>query len=380
MKRFFKFATITVALSFSVFCAVYAATRNYYHSKSATPNYSETLYSLLSQEKNNSDITTVTNNVQVISDFTNTESSTTSDLPQNYEVQRNSDFSKIKSVNVYNHINGEIITMPLDDYVAAVTVAEMPTDSPSEALKAQTVAVRTLAVSAVLDTDKTAHCGADICTNPAHCQGYSSKKDFIQKYGESGEQVFLNAENAAKATSGIILLYKNQPIIAAFHASSGNRTASSSEVWGGSLDYLVSVESPELADDELKEKVINQITFTKEEFINALNAAGVAISEECKKSPFHLWISGKELSDSGRVAEINIGGKIISGSQLRSYLGLKSSNFEISYDNDNITFITTGYGHGVGMSQLGAVAMAKKGESFNAILQNYYPGTILEII
>ena len=77
---------------------------------------------------------------------------------------------------------------------------------------------------------------------------------------------------------------------------------------------------------------------------------------------------------------MNIAGENIDGERLRKILGLKSCDFSVSYSEDTISFTTVGYGHGVGMSQLGAVSMAMKGESFNGILSKYYPGCTAEIM
>ncbi|MBR3995557.1 MAG: SpoIID/LytB domain-containing protein, partial [Clostridia bacterium] len=72
--------------------------------------------------------------------------------------------SGINEICVYNHKTDSVFVMPLEEYVASVVVAEMPASSPSQALKAQAVAVRTLAVNYILDNDKSEHKGADICT------------------------------------------------------------------------------------------------------------------------------------------------------------------------------------------------------------------------
>ena len=286
----------------------------------------------------------------------------------------------VDRIKVYDHRSGTVSDMALEEYVASVVVAEMPSDSPSEALKAQAVAVRTLAVKYILDDPKSQHMGADICTDSGHCQSFADKAEFINKYGESGKEVFLNAENAANSTKGMILVYDRQPIIAVFHASSGESTASSREVWGGSLDYLVSVETDEITDSDLAPQVTDRKIFTREELIQKLSSADIPELHKYKESPFHTWIGGKELTESGRTASLTIAGTKLSGKEVRNLLGLKSSDFEISFADDTVTFITKGYGHGVGMSQLGAVSMAKKGESFYSILGKYYPGTILSFV
>lgn len=283
-------------------------------------------------------------------------------------------------INVYNHKTGSVLSLPLEEYVACVVAAEMPANSPAEALKAQAVAVRTLAVNYMSDSKKNGHGGADICTDSGHCQSFVTKDELTAKYGDAGENVFLNATNAAFATKGLLLLYREQPIVAVFHASSGNSTASGKEVWGGDLAYLTAVETHEMSDVTLRDKVIGSITFTRDEFIRKLSNADIPELSKYKESPFHLWIGGKELSESGRVSALTIAGKRFSGAEVRKMLGLKSTDFEISFADDSITFTTRGYGHGVGMSQLGAVAMANKGESFYSILSTYYPGTVIGFV
>ena len=74
---------------------------------------------------------------------------------------------------------------------------------------------------------------------------------------------------------------------------------------------------------------------------------------------------------------MEIAGEVYTGVELRSLLGLHSTDFRVSVEGETITFTTYGYGHRVGMSQYGANAMAEAGSSWQEILQHYYPGTAL---
>ena len=85
-----------------------------------------------------------------------------------------------------------------------------------------------------------------------------------------------------------------------------------------------------------------------------------------------------EYTTSGRVKSIKFGNKEIAGTEARTLLGLKSTNFTVSKDGENIIFSVTGYGHGVGMSQTGADALAKSGLDYQGIIKHYY--TDVEII
>ena len=77
----------------------------------------------------------------------------------------------------------------------------------------------------------------------------------------------------------------------------------------------------------------------------------------------------------GRVAAIKIGENEFTGKQIREMFDLPSANFKYRIEGENIVITTTGYGHGVGMSQYGANGMAKEGYTYDEILKHYYSGT-----
>ena len=133
---------------------------------------------------------------------------------------------------------GSVREMSLGDYVAGATAAEMPPSFPEEALKAQAIAVRTLALNnieaAASGSGRHSGAGADICTSPSCCMAFKEN-------AEVSNEVWA----AVDATDGLAVLYDGKPILAAFCSAVNGRTRSSQEVWGGALDYLVSVESSE---------------------------------------------------------------------------------------------------------------------------------------
>ena len=155
------------------------------------------------------------------------------------------------------------------------------------------------------------------------------------------------------------------PISSVYHALSSGQTESAENIWGDEIPYLkpVSSESDKLANDyistavfnaeELKEKLKKEITLTGD----PSNYFG-----ECVRT------------SSGTVKSIDVCSKSLSGAELRNLLDLRSANFEVNFQGDNFTFTTYGYGHGVGMSQYGANAMAKQGNNFKEILTHYYSG------
>ena len=85
-------------------------------------------------------------------------------------------------------------------------------------------------------------------------------------------------------------------------------------------------------------------------------------------------------TDSGRVKTVRFGNTEISGTEVRSMFGLKSTNFSIKIDNDNVIFSVIGYGHGVGMSQTGADSLAKQGKNYVEILKHFYTGVEITTI
>ena len=136
------------------------------------------------------------------------------------------------------------------------------------------------------------------------------------------------------------------------------------EYWGNKVPYLVSVDS---SWDKQSEEYEKSITMSKQEFSTALGFQNTVHEIE---EPIRY--------DSGYVKEIRIDRIVFTGREVREKLNLRSSCFTIKENKDNVVITTKGYGHGVGMSQIGAQAMAEKGKSYKQILSHYYPKTKIE--
>lgn len=275
----------------------------------------------------------------------------------------------VSTVKVLDHKTGEIFSMPLDEYAALCVLSEMPTSYDIEALKAQAVACRTLAVNK-MQKSIPSHNGADICTNSAHCQSFISKEEILSRYKESGSRAYEIAKLASSQTSGIIMFYNSEPILAAFHASSGKSTASSSEIWGGKVEYLVPAESFEIYDEN--SGAISTKTFALSEFTKRLKRQGIDCSDISQKPEGEKFKT--VLSPSGRVDRLIFENGEISGKAFQSAFSLRSTDFTIEFEDENVNITCYGYGHGVGLSQLGAQSLAKKGYDFYEILSHYYSG------
>lgn len=250
--------------------------------------------------------------------------------------------------------------LTLEQYVLGALLAEMPYDFCAEALCAQAIACRTYALYNLLNGSRHEN-GASVCTNAGHCQAYCDPATVSAQRLEA-------AKKAVENTSGEIMLYGGKPILAAFHSSSGKKTKSSAEVWGGDLAYLVSVETHENAFEDMP--TVKTHTLALEDFAASMRRikAFADISDsgfetvELKKSP------------SGRVMQVCIGTAQALGSDVVSVLGLRSCDFDIYVNAGAVTVICNGYGHGVGLSQYGAEEMARRGKNRYEILSHYYTG------
>ena len=258
--------------------------------------------------------------------------------------------------------------MRMQDYLIGVVAAEMPAYFEPEALKAQAVAARTYALYCAAE-DK--HGLADVCTDHACCQEWQSEDALREKWGDSFDAYYAKIASAVEATEGCYITCEGRAVLAAFHSSSAAMTESSAEIWGD-VPYLVSVSSPESASD-----VPNYVSCVSAAALDFRDTLLSAYPDADFTGDESEWVGALTLDASGRVSQAEIGGVSVPGTALRSLFALRSTAFSLGYEAGVFTFTVTGYGHGVGMSQYGANVMAKSGESYDAILAHYYPGTKL---
>ncbi|MDR0380379.1 MAG: stage II sporulation protein D [Oscillospiraceae bacterium] len=266
--------------------------------------------------------------------------------------------------------------MSLSMYLFGVLAAEMPADFPTEALRAQSVAARTNAVSKQraargANGPPAAHKGADICDNYAHCQAYLPRADALARWGDGAARAAEAVTRAVRDTDAQILVYDAQPISAVFHAISSGRTERAADVWGADIPYLQAAESPGETDAP---GYAGRVELPAAAF----RAAVRAMAPEAKlDGPPAGWFGTPTRSPSGGVVTIPVGGVTLTGPQVRAAAELRSANFEVSADGETLIFRTVGYGHGVGMSQYGARALALQGHTYEEILARYYSGAQL---
>ncbi len=266
------------------------------------------------------------------------------------------------TVVIKNTDTGKTETVALDDYLFGVVACEMPALYENEALKAQAVAAYTfLLYRSSENNDK----DYDITTAAGTDQGFITREAAAIKWGDNADAYTKKIDEAITSVKNEYVSYEGSPILAAFHAISSGKTESSSTVWGLDLPYLTERESigDLLASDYQTEVSIPAADFKK------------AFEGKCTLSDSAAdYISDIARSNSGGIISAKIGDKEFSGSEIRSILSLRSANFEIKTDGDNLIFTVFGYGHGVGMSQNGANYMAQQGNTYKEILLWYYTG------
>ncbi len=249
-------------------------------------------------------------------------------------------FMQSRGMQLVNNID-------LDNYVAGVVEAEVGQKPPKEYFKLQAIICRTYALS---NTHKHALEGFNLC-DQVHCQAYH------------GKTFFNPIVEAALQTRGAVIVDSDIELItAAFHSNCGGQTVNSEDVWTKSLYYLRSVKDSFCVDlkNSHWEHRIPKIKWNS--YVNS------KLSQEAKDSlKLPLTIASRErdfvLANSGLSVE-----------DIRHQFGLRSTYFEVRDDGDAIMLCGKGYGHGVGLCQIGAMEMARRGYNYSQILHYYYRG------
>jgi stage II sporulation protein D len=242
--------------------------------------------------------------------------------------------------------------LALEDYLAGVLGSEMPRSFPMEALKAQAVAARTYALQKKLDGyEKPWHLGSSVISQ-------------VYKGLEAHDD---RTREAVEATRGQVLTWRLQPIEAYFHASCGGRTESGFDALSRDLPYLKPVDCPCSALPQSKWT----LSLTKAEAKKVLGG-----------KPSEMKVQGR--SRTGRAQRVELApGRTMDAVTFREkvgYVKVKSLQFEAVPRGDGWELSGKGFGHGAGLCQWGANALADKGKGYTAILQHYYPGTELQTL
>lgn len=277
-----------------------------------------------------------------------------------------------ETISVYFHEEDKVRTMDIEEYLKGVVCGEVPASFEEEAIKAQAVAARSYALYRAQSTNPQ-HPSASVCTDYKHCKAYKSKEKARADWGENADKYEKKIAKCVDATKGEVIKYDGEIALAVFHSQSGGgRTENVQDVWGGNLPYLVSVES---YGEEDAPNFFSSASFSFEEFKNIITNENPNV-----KINSFSDITSIVNSDGGGIKKLTIGGAEFSGSKIRTLFNLRSTCFTLREENGNIIFEVTGYGHGVGMSQYGANAMAKDGCTYKQILTHYYSGTKIDYV
>ncbi len=246
-----------------------------------------------------------------------------------------------------NHDN-TVTQVPLEEYLIGVVAAEMPASFGEEPLKAQAVAARTYALNKV-------SLGYTLETTTFH-QAYITDEEMRTLWNKDYDKYYNLIKNAVNDTSGEVLTHNNKLIDALYHSSNPGMTSNSEDYYSNEIPYLRSVES------KYDYLINNNYTYrySVDEFKKMLNIEDFTLNIETNAI------------DNTIVLEVTINGVGVSGSYMRSKLGLRSAYFNITVFNNEVVINTKGHGHGVGMSQYGAYGMSMNGYKYKEILHHYY--------
>lgn len=250
-----------------------------------------------------------------------------------------------KKLDIVNRVD-------MDEYLKGVLPKEMSPSFPMESLKAQALCSRSFAIN---NYNKFIKNGYNL-DDTTRSQVY---------YGKDVEEKTTN--KAVEETIGQVIKYDGKVAETIFCASSGGYTVASSEAWGGnSVPYLISKEDPysvhpwkyELKNSDLKKLNLSDVFSVSLDYTNSNRVNNLTFS-----------------TSKGDVK--------IKATDFRNKIGntiIKSTLFDVNVIGNKVFVSGKGYGHGVGMSQYGAVEMAKKGSNYKDIIEFYFPGTNIEKI
>lgn len=254
--------------------------------------------------------------------------------------------------------------LPMEQYLEGVVPSEMPPSFAPQALRAQAVAARTFAWRVVTRTRESG-------------KAYDLSAGMMDQAYLGMGVANVSTQDAVRLTRGQVLLYDGEPAFTAFHAHSGGVLEDDAAVWSADMPYL------KMEDDEE--------TAAYKSLNWEYRIRPVALAELLRRNGFSLKrvvdlrVDGR--SESGRVGTMAVdtdqGTLRIRGNSFRLLVGparLRSLLCDIRRENGEFVFTGKGYGHGVGLSQWGAQAMAYKGKDYQDILKTYYPGTTLDTL
>jgi stage II sporulation protein D len=251
--------------------------------------------------------------------------------------------------------------LDLESYLVGIVNSEISSKYPREAIKAQVIAARSYALARMERRKKSLPYDLD-----------STEMDQVYRGAQVEDAM---SHFAVLETKGQVLVNNSKIVKAFYHASSGGALEKPDAVWGNSKfvdNDVYSTQAPiEAEDDSLKWSI----------------SFGPWIGLKVPSLGLLRDIKPIEYNPGGRVRRLLLigdnGSQVIRASQMRQFFGtrwMKSTLFKIEQNGMKWTLRGKGFGHGVGMSQLGARKLAQKGWSYERILKAYYPGASLGVV
>jgi len=255
----------------------------------------------------------------------------------------------------------------INEYIIGLLASQMPVSYEPEALRAQSVIIRTNLMKEL---------GSNDLDNYVFEHNYLSYLEMEELWGYTLFSEYYNKLKAAVLdTEGEVLLHEGGLIDASYHSVSAGSTRAGEEVFGAAgYSYLQSVvcEYDIEAEDYLQLSIFNE-----EELLDVCRELNPEIDIQ---EGFLEALSIDETDAAGYVKRMSFNGKSISGEEFRQKLGLNSSCMSIQEYNGKIRITTKGLGHGLGMSQFGANKMAQNGKNYKEILNYFYSNISIEVI
>lgn len=245
------------------------------------------------------------------------------------------------------------------EYTVRSVGSEISPDYPSEAIKANAVAVYTFALFRANENKKEKY---DITDSPDTDQACKSLTEVKNIWKDNYSTLY----TAVKSVFGQYLVDENSaPALSLYHAVSPGRTDSAKDIFGSDYSYLQTVDC---SFDILSPDYLTVKEYTLSQF-KALFKGKTKFSDEPKR-----WFSEYDVTESGAIKTVKIGSKTFTGGEVREILSLESYAFDAVITDKSVTVRVKGQGHGVGMSQYGSYALANQGEDYKSILGYFYYG------
>lgn len=263
-------------------------------------------------------------------------------------------------ISLYQHETGEVIQLPLKEYLYGVVAGEMDVNWPVEALAAQAIMARTFTLEKIEDGGVPKR-GTDASTDIHEFQAYDATK------------INDRVKQAVDKTENQVAIYNGELIKAWFFADGGGRTAASAKE-GLAYEkeptpYIESVEDPGFYLSDNPNRTW-ETYFTMKQVADAVESVTGVRREQFQQ--VHI----AEQGESGRVMKYDFDGISVGAAALRLALGgetMKSNVIEeIAIQDGRLKVKGRGYGHGVGMSQWGAKALAEEGEDAEDIVEYFF--------